>query len=298
MKPLRRLLACGLLLAAPSAWSAISCSLTSNPSPIRMIYNWWFTGATLSGTINLACTRDPSSNDPRRPDFWIGMGQPAAGRTVTGDTGGTINYDLYHNTTNSGTWTNTGAAVAPGSGTTGPVLDTGPDFGGGQGSSLTRSYAFYVRVAPFQNPIPAAGVYTDTLPFEVRLNGPTGTPITGGALTVIISVPKSCRFSTAPSAIDINYPAFSPVAVNGSSNFGITCTQGTNYTIGLDQPTSVVPGVELAYSLSLNAGTAPIAGTAVEQGYTVNISVPPGQAGRCNTAVCTGTDTRTITVSY
>lgn len=302
MKLVHRLLACGLLLASPVAWSAVNCQLSSNPSPIRITYQWWFTGGTAQGTIRLDCTRDPNGpgpQNPRRPDFWIGMAQPAGGRTVVGDTGGSIDYTLYHNTTNRGVWTNTGPGVAPGSNTNGAVLDTDPDFGPGQSMTLSRTYAFFVNVPAFQlTPVPAAGIYRDTLPFEVRLGTPTGSIVGSGALDVIISVPDSCRFSTAPSPIELNYTAFSSVPAVGSSVFGVTCTQGTSYRVALDQPNGVVGGVELAYTASLSAGTGPIAGTAAEQGYTVTVTVPAGQAGRCSTPVCVGSDSRTITVTY
>lgn len=294
MKILERLLLCaGLLLPALPAWSAISCSVSTNPTVVKPVYTNWLAGHVVQGTLNMTCTRDPR-NDPRRPDIWIGMDQTTAGRTATRDTGGaTMNYEVFHGGNNSGTWTNTGA-LAPDSTNNGAVLDSGLDFGGGQSTTLTASYAFWVRVQALQ--FSGAGVYPDSIPITLRLNSATGPVITTGTLDVIISVPRVCRFSTQPTPININYQAFSSVAVTGASNFGITCTQGTTYTIALDRARSVVPNVELAYGLTLNAGSA--TGSAMEQGHTINISVDPGQAGRCNAAVCTGTDTRTLTVTY
>lgn len=292
MKMLYRWAACmALLLPALPAWSAISCTLNTNPADVKLIYNY-FGNADAQGAIELSCTRNPQQ-DPRRPWFWIGMDQTTTGRTALQEAGtNTLTYEVFHGSYTAGTWTNTGG-VAANSTTNGAVRDR-VDFGGGQSSSLTDSYTFYLRVPSFQ--FKPAGVYVDAIPITLRLDNATGQIITTGTLDVIISIPRSCRFSTPPSGINVNYTAFSATAVTGTSNFAITCTQGTTYTIALDATRSVVPNVELAYSLGLSAASA--TGTAVAQPYTVNISVDAGQAGRCSTSTCTGSDTRTLTVTY
>jgi hypothetical protein len=130
----------------------------------------------------------------------------------------------------------------------------------------------------------------------LRQGSSTGAFITSVNLAVHISIYKSCRFSTPPTPIDVNYTAFSPVAVTATSNFALTCTQGTSYTLSLDATRSVVPTVDLAYGLVLSATTG--TGNTSAQGYAVTISVDANQPGTCNTSTCTGTDTRTLTVSY
>lgn len=296
MKHALRWLACILFTAA--AWpasAAVNCSITQSPTPIKGIYSNFFGNVDLQGTFNVTCTR-AGNNDTRRPDLWIGVNQTTAGSTATLDTGGTtVNYTIYHANYGSGIWLNTGAGVAPTSTTNGAVLDTTPDFGP-QGMALTETYNFYVRF-PWANLLfRPAGVYLSSVAVQLRLTGPTGTLLDTATLDVILSIPKSCRFSTPPTAVTINYPAFSPTAIPGTSNFALTCTQGTGYTLALDQTRSVIPTVNLAYGLSISTNAA--TGTAVAQSYTVNISVDANQAGRCATSVCTGTDTRTITVSY
>jgi spore coat protein U-like protein len=292
MKNLYRASLClALLLGALPAWS-LSCSIGSNPLEVKVIYTY-FTTITAQGTINVACTRDPNV-DPRRPWFWYGMTQTTAGRTATLDTGGsTIGYEIFHGSATQGTWTGTGAGVAAGSTTDGPILDRA-DFGGGGGSNYSDAFTFWLRVPAFQ--FRPAGVYLDSVPITMRRDTAAGAVVTTGTLNVYISIPRSCRFSTPPTPISVNYTAFSPVPVTGASNFALTCTQGTTYTLALDQPRSVIPGVELAYGLSLSAASS--TGTAAAQGYTVNISVDAGQAGRCSTSTCSGTDTRTLTITY
>ncbi len=280
-----------MALAALPARAVISCSVASNPVDLKVIYANPFANADLVGSLNIACTRSPT--DPRRPWLWIGMTQTTAGRTATLDTGGsTIGYELYHSTGAAGTWLNTGA-VAAGSTTNGAVRDR-VDFGGGGSTSLTDSYVLFMRVPAFQ--FRAAGVYVDSVPVTIRLDNETGSVVTTGTLNVYISIPKVCRFSTPPTPISVNYTAFSPAPVTATSNFAITCTQGTNYTLSLDQARSVIPNVELAYGLTLNATAS--TGTATAQPYTLGISVDAGQPGRCNVSTCSGTDTRTLTITY
>jgi spore coat protein U-like protein len=292
MNHMRRLIACLALLApAFPAWSAYSCTFVANPNPLKITHSYFAT-VTGSGTLTMTCLRNPGT-DGRRPWFWIGMDQTNAGATATQEGGtATVTYEVNHGSTTAGTWTNAGG-VAANSTTDGAVRER-QDFGGGNSADLTRTFTFYYRVPGFQ--FDPAGVYTDTLNITLRLDNAAGAVITTYAIPVHISIPDSCRFSTPPTPIDVNYTAFSPTAVTGVSNFAVTCTNGTNYTLALDRTRSIVPGVELAYTLGLSATTS--TGTAVAQPYTVNISVDPGQAGRCNTGSCTGTDTRTLTVEY
>jgi spore coat protein U-like protein len=286
----RFLLAIAALLAALPASATLSCSITV--SNVNVVYNY-FPTVTGQGTLGIACTRDPT-RDNRKPTVWIGMVQTTTGNTATLDTGGsTLTYEIFHASTTSGVWTNTGNGVNNTSTTNGAVRQR-LDFGSNTSSSLTASIPFYYSIQSLQ--FKPAGVYVDTVAITMRLDSATGALITTSTLDVHISIPRSCRFSTPPSAISINYPAFSATPVTATSDFAITCTLTTTYTIALDQPRSVVPTVNLAYGLSLVTTAA--TGTAIAQPYTVNISVDAGQAGRCSTATCTGTDTRTLTVTY
>jgi spore coat protein U-like protein len=290
MKNLHRLLlGWALLLAALPAWS-LTCSLTTNPAPVKLTYSG---GAlTATGKINLTCMRDPL--DKNQVNLWIGMVQTTAGRNAPGDMSpvATMNYEVFHATQANGTWTDTGIPVSGGSTTNGPVADK-KNFN--SGNNLNFSYDFYLRV-PGQGNKPA-GVYADSLPITVKDTDGNGTVITTGSLDVYISVPKSCRFSTPATPIDVNYTAFSTVAVTGTSNLTITCTDTTLYFLSLDKTRSVVPTVGLAYGLTLN-GAGLQRGSAMPQAYSVDISIDPGQAGQCSLSACTGTDVRTLTVLY
>lgn len=288
----RLFLALALALSALPASAALSCSISTNPVEVKLIYNY-FNQPTLTGAININCTRNPNQ-DSRQPWVWIGMNQANNGRNATLDTGGsTLNYEINHGSTTAGTWTDQGNGGDATSTTDGPVRER-LDFGSNTASSLTESFTFYARV-PFLQFRPA-GVYVDTVTITMRNNNANGAILTTETLPIYLSIPRSCRFSTPPSAVAINYPAFSPTAVVGNSNFALTCTQGTTYTIALDAARGVVPNVNLSYGAALSATNS--TGTAVAQPYTVTITVDPGQAGRCTGGVCTGMDSRTLTVTY
>lgn len=285
----RLLLGLALLLGALPSQGAVSCSIAPNPE-LKVVYAAFWNNANLPGVLEITCTRDPS--DPPNYNIWIGMGQGANGNIATLETGtATIDYELFHNTGASGTWTSVGG-VAPGSPNDGAVDD---QLRFGQATTITVPYAYYLRVRSWQIFKPA-GVYTGALPITIRRNNVNGTIVAADTLPVHVSIPRTCRFSTPPTPIAVTYPAFSPTAVTGTSNFALTCTQGTDYTITLDQTRSVIPTVELSYSLTLSQTNA--TGTAVAQPYTVDISVDAGQAGRCSGSVCMGTDTRTLTIAY
>ena len=288
---LMRLLLAAAVLTAPSAWSAVSCSLSANPAQVKGFYSaWQFTNVDMQGTFDLSCTRDPNS-DPRKPQIWIGV--DTAGGTLTQEGGtSTLNYAVYHRAAGSGLWTNTGG-VAANSANTGAVVGN-LNFNG-QSATDTISFNFWIRVPSWQLFRPA-GVYQGIAMVTLRLNNATGPILTQVPLETLISIPKECHFSNPPTPINITYPAFSSTAVTGASTFGLTCTQDTTYTMQLDVTRSVIPNVELSYGLTLNANNG--TGSATSQSYTIDVSVDPGQAGRCAGAVCSGTDTRTITITY
>lgn len=283
--------AAALLLSCGNAWGALACSITASPSPFTGIYA---TAAALNllGTFSVTCTRDPAV-DPRRPDIWIGIDQGAGGRTMTRDAGGsTLTYGLYHKTYGQGLWTNSGNVGANQPGAGGVVA--GLDFGN-TGAVTNASFSVYLQAAAGQGSAP--GVYQDTaVAVTLRSGSDTGALLNSAVLSVRISIQHDCRFSTLPAPISVNYTAFSAAAVPGSSSFAVTCTSGTPYTMALDVTRSVIPTVNLAYSLNLSGAGG--TGTAVPQPYSVNVSIDAGQAGSCASAVCTGTDSRTITVTY
>jgi hypothetical protein len=79
-----------------------------------------------------------------------------------------------------------------------------------------------------------------------------------------------------------------------STTYGVTCTLALPYTMALDATSGTILG--LAYTLSLSQSSS--TGTGAQQTFSVNGNMAGGQAGTCATATCSGSQARTITVTY
>ncbi|HEY8357112.1 MAG TPA: spore coat protein U domain-containing protein [Ramlibacter sp.] len=279
-----------LLFAATPSWAALSCSISVTPAPVQGIYVFW-ANLDLAGSFTVTCTR--GRFDARTPWIWIGVDQPAGGQSMPRDIGGsTLNYFIYRKAFGTAVWTNSGNETANSNANGG--LRVQLNFG--NATALTASYNFYFRMPWLQ--IKPAGVYLDTpVAVMLRSNNASGAVLSTSTLGTLISIQDNCRFSSNPAPINVSYTAFQPAPVSRSSTFSLVCTQGTDYTLSLDATQAVVPGVELAYAATLSV-TGPVIGTAVAQQHGVTVTFPAGQAGRCSAAACTGTDSRTITVTY
>jgi spore coat protein U-like protein len=287
------LVAAWLFLVA--AWpgiarAALTCSVSA--TSVQGVYAST-ANLDVQGSFTVTCSRDPAV-DPRKPDIWLGINQGTGGRTLTRDVGGsTLNYFIYRKTFGTAIWLNSGNANQNANTNAGLLATI--DFGPSGGAVVTENFPFYFRVPSGQNQ--PAGIYLDSAAtVTVRAGSDAGGVIGSSSMFALVSIQHNCRFSTAPTAIVLAYTAFRTTAATGSSGFAITCTQGTTYTMALDATRSVVPTVNLAYSLSLTAANG--VGTAGSQPYSLNVSVDAGQAGACSGANCNGTDTRTITVTY
>jgi hypothetical protein len=64
--------------------------------------------------------------------------------------------------------------------------------------------------------------------------------------------------------------------------------------MALDATSGTIVG--LNYTLALSQASA--TGNGVTQTYSVNGNIAGGQAGTCSTASCSGSQTRTLTVTY
>lgn len=174
-----------------------------------------------------------------------------------------------------------GTAYIPAAPYTTPVLALG--------ASDIKTYTFYGCV-PAGQTVPAAGIYTDTVTMSFI---PGGGNFTGGTFPVSITAPATCSLTTPPGNITFAYTSFGAAAA-ASTTFAATCTNRLPYTMALDATSGTIVGV--TYTLALSAATA--VGTGVAQSFTINGSIAAGQSGTCTAATCTGTQTRTLTITY
>jgi len=299
---LRRLGAALIALAGlhgGAASAALACSISAAPTPVVGIYAST-ANLDIQGTFTVNCTRNPST-DARKHTLWVGVGQTTAGLSMTRDIGGsTLPYFIYRRAFGNSVWTSSGSKKSNQNGDTG--LETEIDFGAGGGASASLSVPFYWRVASgLTRP---AGIYLDSgITVTLRTGSDAGTVLGTSSISSRANIQHNCHFLTPPAstfAIDfaLAYTAFQPTPVTDSRSYAVTCTQGTTYTLSLDLTRSVIPSVNLAYSLTLTGSTSGT-GTGVQQtGFGVNVSIDAGQAGYCAAPPCTGTDTRTITITY
>lgn len=266
-----------LLLPASWAQAAITCSITSpgfstGYDPTTILTNINQTSYTIS------CNR-ASAADATSVSYSVSTdnGVNAAGQNNRAiNLASLIRYDAYKNSLCSTIWkSNSPIAGTIAFTTTGTV-------------STTTS--FWGCIPAVQTGVTST-THTDTVTLTLSYGTPTATAT--GSYPVAITPPTNCQITTAPGNIAFTYTSFGPLA-SASTTFATTCTNGLPYTLALDATSATLIG--LNYTLGLSAANA--TGTGVAQTFTITGGISAGQSGVCTTAVCTGTQIRTLTITY
>ncbi|NJS35286.1 MAG: fimbrial major subunit CsuA/B family protein [Brachymonas sp.] len=273
-----------LCSTAPST-HAYNCTL--NVSNLSLLYSPTATAAIVyTGSYSFTCTR--TAIEPANLDWDLAANnglQPigATNRLQLAATTNRYNYELYRNTTftNANRWQATNALRFAG------TLNFGSGFVASQPATT-----FYLRMTAPQTARPA-GIYTDTVAATLRIDTTT-TVLDTANFNVQVTTQNECRISTPPGNISHNYTAFQATASTANTNFQAVCTPGLSYTLSLDTTSGVLVGLNYSLALSSAAST----GTGNNQNFTINSSVAAGQAGTCATGSCTGTQARTLTITY
>lgn len=144
------------------------------------------------------------------------------------------------------------------------------------------------------------------LAFVSLLAAPAQAASDSASVTVTINLTSKCVFG-AVAPVVFAYTSFqaAPATATGGT-FNMKCTDTMPYKIGFTN--AAVPATTetvtdsastgLIYTLGLLSSTGTGTGSGVDQAYTVSGTMALGQAGTCLTASCTGTNTRTLYVSY
>jgi spore coat protein U-like protein len=249
-----------------------------------------------SATFDVTCSRDNSGGPAFATvqyDLSVNNGIYALGTQNRAALAGSfLNYHLATDPACSIPWS--GATVIPTPSASFPLA---------KNSVVTNTHTFYGCILPGQLVLPPEGSYTDTITMTFSLAKATGqSAFSGGAFPVTIVAPASCNITTPPANVNFTYTAFSPAAVLASSTIGVRCTTFLAYTMALDATIDVLTG--LNYSLALNnissGGVNPLSsvGNGVTQTFFINGTMAAGQAGTCASAACSGTQTRTLTITY
>jgi spore coat protein U-like protein len=270
----RCLAAVALSMASFAAHAIISCSISSGGFATAYDPNAPGTNTTQT-FFTVTCTKG-SAGDPATVNYSVTVnnGLYAQGINNRAAFGANrIRYDVYTNAGCSNKWKG-GTAV------TGTVAT--PSVG-----TFTQTSAFFGCVlAGIAAP---AGTYTDTVTMTMAY----GASVAVGSFNVSISTPATCGITAPPGNVVFNYVSFGP-AINPSASFGVTCTLSLPYTMALDATAGTIVGLNYTLALSTNAST----GTGVQQTHFINGSMAAGQSGVCAVGPCSGTQARSITITY
>lgn len=284
------MLACLFVGLVHTAHATVTCSgaVTLNPATYSAT-----SATTMTGSVDVSCTRSSLAEAinllGNGYDVLSGIGSVSYNLGADGGNVGTtiavfgsnqLDYDLLRSPGFSSDWSI--SSVMTGSVTFGLF-------------ALTSN----ISTTNFQMQVPAGrwtsapGAYTELV--TVFINHGTQTEQT--AFTTTVQVNAACMFPVAPS--DVNFGAYnslaSGVATTASSGFQVLCSQGVPISLVFDPASSSVLGLTYSLSLSPVSGVVSLGSNTA---FTINGSMAAGQAGTCNTAVCVGSQPRSITLSY
>jgi spore coat protein U-like protein len=280
---LAKVVAVLVCLAPIAAGAAITCSITSVSSIAAGYNNTFGVDSVTTGAFTISCTR--LSTDANTFAWQLGADnglQPAGAQNRAAGGGNRINYETYRidggGFPNGNRWQDAAATRF-----TGTI-----SFGSSLSASTTGT--FYLRIATGQNP--AAGTYTDTVTVTLRNSG--GTALGTSSFTVAITVVAACQITSPPGDLTFTYTAGQIAPATASSTFAVRCTNGHAYTMAIDSTSNTLLG--LNYTLALSQASA--SGNGASQTFTINGNIASKQYGTCSTATCSGTQTRTLTITY
>lgn len=284
----RSLMCLGLLCAqammvANPADAAIMC--TASVTSISIVYDPNAGAQNITtGSYTVTCTR--LTTDPNTFAWRLGVNnglQPAGGlnrveafgnRRYTYDTWRLAPYN------NANKWGNTNATRFTGT----------LNFGASLTASTTGPFDIVMAAGQAVQP---AGTYTDTVTAQLRDSANQVIHTSTFGVTVLTT--NTCQISVPPGDVNFTYTSFQLAAAVASTTYGVRCTTDLPYTMALDATSGTLLG--LSYSLAI-APSSSGTGTGATQTYTINGTIPAGQAGTCASAVCNGSQTRTLTLSW
>jgi spore coat protein U-like protein len=259
------------------AHAAITCSVSS--SGFAAAYNSATPSTNITQTFfTVTCTRGATS-DPTSVNYSVKVdnGLNPQGQNNRASFGANrLGYDVYTNASCATQWKGNTAI-------SGTITFAGT-------GTLSQQGNYWGCIPAAQTGI-AAGTYTDTDTMTMTYGNPQSTAT--GTFGVTITTPPVCTLTTAPGTVTFAYVSFGP-AVNAFTPYGVTCTLALPYTMALDATSGTVLGI--TYTLSLSSASS--TGTGSQQTFQINGTIAAGQSGTCGTAACSGTQARTLTISY
>lgn len=278
----------------PPAATAYTCS-TLSVTPVTTNYDpAGLNPVVITGNWTFACTRQAGDPGGGGGFTWAlgaddGLQSVSGQSYVLGPASGTLAYELYQ-TYPTLLWGSLGATPFTGTLNFGGV--------GTPAATRTASGTFQFAMPADQTPWPAAGPHTDTVSVTLQKTSAGGAfpaPPPSTTLVITVNVSATCQISVPPGNVDFTYTSFQTTDAPAATTFGLRCTKNTPYAISLDANPGPLLGLNYTLSLSpASSGT----GNGLTQIYSIAGSIGAGQAGTCGTGTCSGTHTRTLTVTY
>ncbi|MEP7155536.1 MAG: spore coat protein U domain-containing protein [Betaproteobacteria bacterium] len=270
------------LLLCGQTWAAYNCTVIATNvsvvySPTVAIDNV----STGSWTIN--CTRLAGDAANLAYSIQANNGLQNGGgsnRVRRGATANFYSYDIYRLTPYTGANRWQGAQRF-----TGTLA-----FGASLSANVSGPFDLMV---PGPQTVTTAGTYTDTITMTLR-NTATNTTLDTGTFNVSVVTSNSCQITTAPGNMNFSYVSFQNTAATAGTSFETRCTTSLPYTIALDVTSGTLLGLNYTLTLPVTSGT----GNGTDQTFNINGSIAANQAGNCTAATCSGSQTRTLTISY
>jgi len=284
MKTFGRLAALLLAFAAAPSFAAITCNVTV--TSISTVYSPTVATDNVStGSYTISCTRLATDANSLAWSLAANNGLHSGGgnNRVQSAAGNRYSYDLYIDASLTNKWQ-------------GGTRFTGTlSFGASLSASVTGP--FYVDVFGGQTPAQPAATYTDTVTVTLR-NTANNNTLDTSPFTVTVITTNECQLSTPPADIIFTYTSFQPALATANTSFSVRCTTALPYTMALDSApgTGTIASLNLSYTLALSQASG--TGNGLPQPYTINGTMAAGQAGKCATATCSGSQARTLTVTY
>jgi spore coat protein U-like protein len=272
------------LLAAPEASAVITCSVMVTSvdvvyDPTSPVQN------VTTGSYTITCNR--LASDPDTVDWRLGVNN---GLNTPPNSGGFNRATFGGNRYDYDTYSSPGVKWGGGTGGSGARITGTLVFGGALTGTATGPFDI---VLPGSQAVRPAGSYTDTL--TVTLETSAGSFLNNTTFGVTVLTTNTCQISVPPGNVSFTYTSFQAGPATANTSYGVRCTTALPYTMALDATSGTLVG--LTYNLSLapaSSGT----GTGATQTYNINGSIAGGQAGTCATGSCSGSQTRTLTLSW
>jgi spore coat protein U-like protein len=281
MKIFGRLAALLLAFAAAPSYATITCNVTV--TSITTVYSPTVATDNVStGSYTISCNRLATDANSLAWSLAANNGLQSGGgnNRAQSAAGNRYSYDIYVSSShiNANKWQGT-------------TRFTGTlSFGASLSASASGSFDLVVYGSQAVQP---ASSYNDTVTVTLR-NTANNSTLDTSPFTVTVITTNSCQIATPPGNINLTYTSFQASPATANTSFDVRCTTALPYTMALDATSGTIVGLNYTLALSQTSAT----GNGIPQTYSVNGSIAGGQAGTCSTASCSGSQTRTLTVTY